>query len=228
MVVLLVGEVGFGIVGAPLRADTEVVDHRRGQGDLARVHLVLRVEQFLHLGEDADDPVTEHQGEELSPGLAVTVLPREGPPVGGDQFRRLKEEGAKVGDAPTVLDPERNTGVYAPVAEVAVDRGVVVPELREEFFQITQVVTEPVRGYRRVLPPRPGVLSSRRAGGHTEPGLPRRQDLLLLAGVVGESDTPVLFVKAQRTQQIVDLPLDCLLLLPAELYEQPTLPFREA
>src|SRR5699024_5726318 len=104
---------------------------------------------------------TEHQGEELSPGLAVTVLPREGPPVGGDQFRRSKEEGAKVGDAPTVLDPERDTGVYAPVAEVAVDRGVVVPELREEFFQITQVVTEPVRGYRRVLPPRPGVLSSR-------------------------------------------------------------------
>jgi hypothetical protein len=63
-----------GSLGREPAAQGQVLIEPVRLDDLARVHLVARIERRLELAERADQLRSEHPGQQLAPGLPVTVL----------------------------------------------------------------------------------------------------------------------------------------------------------
>src|SRR5690606_26331673 len=113
----------------------------------------------------------EHPVEQLSAGLSVAMLARQGAAVAGDEVRRVFHERAETPDALGGIEIERYPAVDTPLSEVAVNRYLFQAVLSEEPSQVAQVVADPLGGHGRVLPSGPGIGEARHPGGRAESGL---------------------------------------------------------
>ncbi len=152
-VVVVVGE---GEVGAHrrqprVRATAQVVGGVVRVDHLARVHHAVGVPDRLELAERPDQLLAVHRGEQRAPGLPVAVLAGERAAVPGDEPGRAVEELAPLGHPVRGAEAEVDPAVDAALAEVTVERGLVV-ELLEQGAEVPQVVADLVRRHRGVLP----------------------------------------------------------------------------
>ena len=158
------------------------VDH------LAGIHPVVRVEDVLQLTEGADEFGAEHLRQQLAPGLAVAVLAGQRSAVGDHEVRRMLGERPVVGDALVGTQLEGDAGVDAAVAEVAVQRRAVVFVAGQQRAEVAEVVAEPFRRHRGVLPAFVGLVLVWRVGGGAEAQFPDRPQVVLDRGVLDVGD----------------------------------------
>ena len=148
----------------PLRrvvgAEPEVLGRQIGVDDLARVHLAVRIPDRLELAERAHDLVAEHLRQQRAARLAVAVLARQRPAVGDDEVGGAIDELAVLADALLGFEIPIDPHVNAAVAEVTVERRVVVV-LVQERPQLPQIRSQLLRRHRRIVPALP---LERRAG----------------------------------------------------------------
>src|SRR5579884_250857 len=175
------------------RRHAQVRVERVGVGDLAGIHLVVRVPDRLELAERLDELWAEHAVEELGTGLAVAVLARERAAVARDEGGSVLHEGAVT--ANPVLGGEipvqpRVQAAVPDVAEVAGDLEVV---LLDELVEVAQVLAAAFGGYGGVFPRRPaGMLAGDL--GVADAALADLPDLLDLLLVLVELEIEVLLV----------------------------------
>ncbi len=177
-----------------------LVDPVRGD-HLAGVHPVFRVEDRLELPESLDDLLAEHLGQQLTAGLPVAVLAGERSAVGHHQVGRAADEPPERCDAVGGDQVEGDPGVHAALSEMAVQGRAGVAELVVELLQVPQIVTEPVRRDRGILPPFPGVGHVRYPGGGAEGHLADVGELALLFRGVIELDGRLVLGAAQVADQ---------------------------
>ena len=124
------------------------------------------------------------------------------------------------GDALGAVQVERDAGVHAALAEVAVQARpglVAVAELVVQLLQVPQVVAEPVRVDGGVFPAFPGVAVAGHVRGRAEAGLADRPQLVLPGGVVVEGDVRLVLGVVQRAEHPLGGLVDLLAGVPAEL-----------
>ena len=169
-------------------AEPQVPVQRVGVDDLAGVHPVAGVEERLDLARTGPRPGRRTSWAAARRGLAVAVLAGQRAAVGDDEVGGAFDEGAVVGDAVDGAQLERDAGVHAALAEVPVQRGLVlgVAEVVEQRAEVAQVVAEPFGGDGGVLPALPGLVPASGVGGGTEAGLADLDQLVLLGRVVEE------------------------------------------
>ena len=82
------------------------------------------------------------------------MLTRQRPAVRDDEVGGSLDEGPVVRDPAGSAQLERDPGVDAALAEVPVERRLVLAEVEvvEQPPEVAEVVAEPLRGYRGVLP----------------------------------------------------------------------------
>jgi len=200
-VVVGVAEVAVVVARRPGGAEAQVLVDQVGRDHLARIHQVVRVEDRLELPEGPHQVVAEHLGQQLATGLAVAVLAGERPAVGHHQVRGALDEPAERRDAVRGDQVEGNPGVHAPLAEVPVQGRAGVAELVVELAQVPQVVAQPLRRDRRVLPALPGVGHIRHPGGGAEGHLADVGEFLLVCRVVVELHRRLVLGAAQVVDQ---------------------------
>ena len=204
-----------------LRAETDVRVERVRVDDLAGVHLPVRVPDRLELPERLDQLGAEHLRQQLAARLAVAVLPGDRAAVGDDEVGTLLDEGAVLREARPAREVEVPTRVHAAVAVVAVERALVA-ELRGELLQVTQVVADPLRRDGRVLPAFVGVVLAGKERGGSEARLAHLPDVLLLLGdVVQLHPAQAVLADLELAHQLVRVLVGLVLVLAAELDEQP-------
>ena len=218
------------VVRRPVTAQTQVLVELVRRHDLAGVHPVLRVEDGLQPAEGGDQFVPEHARQQLAPALPVPVLPGERTAELHHQVGRPLHEPAVGGHPVRGVQVEGDPGVHAALPEVAVQTGpdvAEVAELLEQAPQSAQVLAQPVRRYRRVLPALEGVGVSGDVRGGAQSGLPHLPQLVLVPGVVEEGDIGVVLGLVQPVQHPVRPLVGLLGALAAELHHQVGVAFGE-
>ena len=200
-VVVRVAEVRVVVPRRPGGAEPQVLVEPVRRDHLARVHQVVRVEDRLELPEGPDQVVAEHLGQQLAARLAVAVLAGERAAVGHHQVRGALDEPPERRDALGGDQVERDPGVHAALAEVPVQGRARVAELVVELAQVAQVVTQPLRRHRGVLPALPGVGHVRHPGGSAEGHLADVGQFLLVLRVVVEPDRRLVLGAVQLIDQ---------------------------
>ncbi len=119
--------------------------------ELAGVHLVVGIPQALELAERSHQLGAEHLRQQRAARLAVAVLPRNRSAVLDDDVRRTIDELTELLNARLRLQVEVDAHVHASLAEVAVERAVVVV-LAHQRVNRAQVRSEAGGRYRRVFP----------------------------------------------------------------------------
>ncbi len=130
----------------------------------AGVEDVVRVEDALDPAEERERSRRIHVRQKLAAGTAVAVFAGEGPAVGGHEPCRVGEEGTEGGGAVVALEREVQAHMDAAVSEVAERESREVVG-QEEFVEFPEVIPHPFRRDGRVLPPRVGRCTCRRAAG---------------------------------------------------------------
>ena len=140
------------------------------------------------------------------------------------EIRRLVEERAERADPGLALQVEVPPRVHAALAVVAVQRAVVVVLLRD-LAQAAEILAEALGRHRRVLPALVRVRLSRDERRRAEPCLAHLPDVLLLLGIVEELHAlRRIGSLLQLRDEVVRLRIGLLLVLPAELDDEPALP----
>jgi hypothetical protein len=155
--------------------------------------------------------------------LPVAVLAGERAAIGGDQVSGVLHEPAVGDDAVSGVEVERDAGVHAALAEVPVQarHGLVgVAEAFVESLQIPQVVTEPLRRHRGVLPALPRVAFAGHVRGGAQPRFADLPQLVLVRGIVEERDVRVVLGLAERVEQALTGRVDLVAGVGAELHHQ--------
>ena len=217
-----IGEVGVDFRRAVVGAELHVGDDRIGVDHLVRVHPVVRVPDPLHLAERADQLLAVHLRQQLGPLLAVAVLARERAAVLDHEVGRLVEEATPGPQPAGAAQVEVDPAVDAAVAEVPVERRPVAV-LVEQRAEAAQVVAEPLRRHRGVLPAGPVVALARHVGGRAQAGLADLPEALLFGDVVEQLHLRRGRVAAQRLHALFGACVALLARVGAELDQQPAL-----
>src|SRR5205823_9201604 len=114
----------------------------------------------------------------------ISVLPGQGAPVGRHQAGRLLYEGPVAGDPCVGAQLERDAGVHAAMPEVPIEGGALVAVRREQALEVAQVLAEPLRRHRRVLPALVRLVLPRWISGGAESLLPHVPEAVLGRRVV--------------------------------------------
>jgi hypothetical protein len=208
------------VVGDP---QPEVLVGAVGVDHLAGVHLAVRVPDRLEFPERLHQLLAVHLGQQLGARLAVAVLAGERAAHREHQVRGLVDEAAVLLDAGGGDEVEVDPGVDAALAEMAVE-GALVAILVEQLAQGAQVIPDPLRRDRGVLPARPGVRLAGHPGGGAQAGLADGPDRLLLLGVVEDLARRRARLALECLDQRAGLPLGFLPRLAAEFDQQPAAP----
>ena len=167
-----------------VRAQAQILVDAIGVDQFVGVHFPLRVPDRLEFAERLHQFVAVHQRQEFGLGLAVAVLARQRAAILNHQFGGLAQKTAPFRDACMGLEVERDARVDAAVAEMAVERGLII-EAVDQLLELAQIIAEPQRIDRGVFPAdrRIGRCRVERQRGRRGAGFADRPDRSLLRGV---------------------------------------------
>ena len=132
----------------------------------------MRVPDRLEVAKRLDQVGAEHLRQQFALGLPIAVLARQRAVIGEAEIRRFLHILAKLLYAVGGLQPEGHPGVDAAVAEMAEQR-IGIAEALVQLVELAQVIAEPLRRHRRILPARPGLFFARDAH-RADPGFAHR------------------------------------------------------
>src|SRR5439155_26546440 len=148
----------------------------------------------FELAERLDELGAKHLGQELGARLPIPMLARERAAV------RQHEVGGGVHKRPELLyagsglQIERDAAMNAAVAKMPKQRVDIIIFL-EELVEVTQIVPEPVRRHRGILPGGPGLFDPRDSTGG-DAGFTDLPDGLLFGRVCDKADARTIPVTA--------------------------------
>ena len=159
-----------GLPGIIARAEPEIFVEAIGIDQLARIHLPVGIPKRFELAEGLHEFGAKHLGKKFGAGLAVSVLAGKRASVANNEIGGLFHELAKLADAFGGFEVVIHARVHAGVAEVSVERAVVM-EVLHQPAQVAEVGAESLGRDRGILETFPAQRFARNVRSHAQTGL---------------------------------------------------------
>ncbi len=144
-------KVGFRFPGRIAGTESKIFVELVRLDQFARIHLPIRIPCRLELTESLDEFRSKHLRKQFGARLAVAVFAGERTAVADDKIGGLFHKLSEPGDAVFRLQIEVQSRVDAAVAEVSVERALVVETLHQAA-EIAKICAEFFGSHGRVLP----------------------------------------------------------------------------
>ena len=131
----------LGLPGIVARAEAQIFVETIRLDELARIHLPIGIPKRLELAESLHEFRPEHLRKKFGAGLAVSMFAGERAAVADDEVGGLFHELAEFAHALCGFEIVVHARVHAGVAEVSVERAVVVEGLHQ-LAQLAEVGAE--------------------------------------------------------------------------------------
>src|ERR1019366_7540707 len=141
-----------------------------GIDELARVHLPIGIPERFELAESLHELRAKHFGKQFTAGLPISVLAGDGAAVADHEVSGLFHELAELADAFGGFKVVIHARVYTGMAEVSIERAVVVVGLHQ-LAQVAEVGAELVGPNRGIFEAFPAYRFARDVRGHAQAGL---------------------------------------------------------